>query len=74
MIEDRGADELRGPDDCIDCGACQSVCPQQAIYFDEEIPSDRTVFVGVNAEFARGLRNGADHPHVAALPHRDGRR
>jgi NAD-dependent dihydropyrimidine dehydrogenase PreA subunit len=58
------------PDECIDCGACQSVCPQQAIFFDAEIPADRAVFVGVNAEFSRGIREGGDHPHVAALPHR----
>lgn len=27
------------PDVCIDCGACQSVCPASAIFRDEEMPA-----------------------------------
>jgi NAD-dependent dihydropyrimidine dehydrogenase PreA subunit len=62
------------PDDCIDCGACESVCPQGAIFFDEELPADRRSFRDINADvFALGLEPGADHPLVAARDHRTGR-
>jgi 4Fe-4S binding domain. len=26
------------PDICIDCGACEAVCPVQAIYYEEDVP------------------------------------
>lgn len=28
------------PDLCIDCGACELVCPVEAIYFGDELPSE----------------------------------
>ncbi|GAA1510863.1 ferredoxin [Nocardioides humi] len=66
------------PDECVDCGACEPVCPQEAIYFDGELPEEWEAFVRVGREvFAEiGSPGGArrregvleDHPHVAALP------
>ena len=26
------------PEECIDCGACEPVCPVDAIFMDEEVP------------------------------------
>jgi len=26
------------PDECIDCGACEAVCPVNAIFAEEEVP------------------------------------
>ena len=26
------------PEECINCGACVPVCPEEAIYFDEDLP------------------------------------
>lgn len=26
------------PDECIDCGACEPVCPVTAIFIEEEVP------------------------------------
>ena len=28
------------PDTCIDCGACVPECPYEAIFIEEEVPSD----------------------------------
>jgi NAD-dependent dihydropyrimidine dehydrogenase PreA subunit len=30
------------PKECIDCGACEPVCPVDAIYPDRTIPDDKT--------------------------------
>src|SRR5579871_4336470 len=27
------------PDECVDCGACVSVCPVEAIFYEEDVPA-----------------------------------
>ncbi len=39
------------PDECIDCGACESACPVEAIYPDDEVPDDQQAFIEKNAAF-----------------------
>jgi NAD-dependent dihydropyrimidine dehydrogenase PreA subunit len=65
------------PDECIDCGACEPVCPVEAIYYADDVPEELEAYTAVNAEFFSGLGSpgGAggvkiprDHPAVAALP------
>jgi NAD-dependent dihydropyrimidine dehydrogenase PreA subunit len=65
------------PDECIDCGACEPVCPVEAIYFEPDVPEQLSIFTAVNAEFfnelgspggANGARIRRDHPVVTALP------
>lgn len=72
------------PDECISCGICESVCPTQAIYHEEELPAAEAQFVAVNREFfgpavsSLGSPGGAcdvgsqscDHPLVTAYPRR----
>ena len=43
------------PDECVDCGACEPVCPQEAIFYDEEVPEEHAAFVAANAEFFNDL-------------------
>lgn len=72
------------PDECIDCGACEPVCPMDAIVADYALPPEgRSVLVRVEALFAPvGLPGGAkrygqltaDDPHVAGLPHQENAR
>lgn len=38
------------PDVCIDCGACEPVCPVQAIYPEEELPADQEKWTAINAD------------------------
>lgn len=36
------------PDECIDCGACQGECPENAIYEEGEVPVELQEFVKLN--------------------------
>ncbi|MGB0652012.1 MAG: 4Fe-4S dicluster domain-containing protein [Thermoplasmatota archaeon] len=39
------------PDECIDCGACESACPVEAIYPDDEIPEGEEKYEQINADY-----------------------
>lgn len=39
------------PDVCIDCGACEAVCPVEAIYPEEEVPEEEHEFIQINKDF-----------------------
>ncbi|MBN2024828.1 MAG: 4Fe-4S binding protein [Pirellulales bacterium] len=40
------------PDVCIDCGACVSECPVEAIYPDDAVPEKWRSYIALNAEMA----------------------
>ncbi|MFZ3471638.1 ferredoxin [Streptomyces sp. 4.24] len=66
------------PDECVDCGACEPVCPVEAIFFEDDVPEEWTGFGPANIEIfetvgSPGGASNADplaaaHPFVAALP------
>ncbi|MFE2867660.1 ferredoxin [Embleya sp. NPDC059259] len=66
------------PDECIDCGACEPVCPVEAIFLEDDTPQEWRHFNTVNAEFFSDLGSpggsaklgpiARDHAIVAALP------
>lgn len=39
------------PETCIDCAACETVCPVSAIYFEDDVPADQKQFIEINAEW-----------------------
>lgn len=39
------------PDECIDCRACEPVCPVDAIYYIEDLPQQWAPYLTANAEF-----------------------
>lgn len=39
------------PDECIDCGACEPVCPVQAIFYEDDVPPEWNDFTLDNANF-----------------------
>jgi ferredoxin len=41
------------PDTCIDCGACETECPVNAIYQDGDVPAAQQKFVSVNEKLAQ---------------------
>ncbi len=40
------------PDECIDCALCEPECPVDAIFSEDELPSDQEGFLELNAELA----------------------
>ena len=39
------------PDECVDCGACEPVCPVEAIYYEEDLPETLRPYAADNAAF-----------------------
>ncbi|HEY3480600.1 MAG TPA: ferredoxin [Streptomyces sp.] len=66
------------PDECVDCGACEPVCPVEAIFYEDDTPEEWKDYYKANVEFfdELGSPGGAsklglierDHPFIAALP------
>ena len=66
------------PDECVDCGACEPVCPVEAIFYEDDTPEQWKGFYDANVHFFDdiGSPGGAakmgeiDHDHelVATLP------
>jgi ferredoxin len=45
------------PDECIDCGACEPVCPTKAIFPETDIPEKWAEYKAINADNAPKLPN-----------------
>ncbi|MFE9562591.1 ferredoxin [Streptomyces sp. NPDC006487] len=66
------------PDECVDCGACEPVCPVEAIFYEDDTPEEWQGYREANAAFfgELGSPGGAsklglierDHPLIEALP------
>ena len=39
------------PDECVDCGACEPVCPVEAIYYEDDLPAALASYKDDNARF-----------------------
>ncbi len=50
------------PKECIDCGACEPVCPVDAISQDRRVPEDDQAFVEDNRAFFTEVLPGRDAP------------
>jgi len=66
------------PDECVDCGACEPVCPVEAIFYEDDVPAEWADYTRANVDFFDDLGSpgGAsktgkinkDDPAIAALP------
>lgn len=65
------------PEECVDCGACEPVCPVEAITYVDDVEPEDEKFVGIAYELFEkvGFPGGAvahgpveDHPAITALP------
>ena len=47
---DEGDDRMLfiNPDECIDCGACEPACPVTAIFAEDDVPGDASMFKEIN--------------------------
>ena len=50
------------PKECIDCGACEPVCPVEAIAQDRRVPEQDQEFVEDNRRFFTEVLPGRDAP------------
>jgi len=39
------------PDECVDCGACEPVCPVEAIFYEDDVPDEWEPYVNANVDF-----------------------
>ena len=39
------------PDEFVDCGACEPVCPVEAIFYEDDVPDEWTEYNKANADF-----------------------
>ncbi|GAA1378004.1 ferredoxin [Streptomyces beijiangensis] len=64
------------PDECVDCGACEPVCPVEAVFYEDDVPPHWQPYRQANVEFFDVLGSpggacavgsvSADPPLVAA--------
>lgn len=38
-------------DECVDCGACEPVCPTEAIFYEDDVPAEFAEFKQANVDF-----------------------
>jgi len=54
------------PDECVDCAACEPVCPVTAIFYEDDVPAEWKPYTPVNAEFFNQEVSGLGSPGGAA--------
>ena len=50
------------PEECIDCGACVPVCPEEAIYHEEDLPESSRAHLKDNEDFFTQRLPGQSEP------------
>jgi NAD-dependent dihydropyrimidine dehydrogenase PreA subunit len=50
------------PDECVDCGACEPVCPVEAIYYEDDLPAEFEPYKDDNTRFFAKPLPGRDQP------------
>lgn len=50
------------PDECINCGACVPVCPEEAIYYEEDLPESLRRHLKDNEDFFTQTLPGRSEP------------
>ena len=53
------------PDECVDCGACEPVCPVEAIYYEDDVPEEWSEYTQANVDFFKDIGSPAARPRWA---------
>ncbi|KFF30600.1 ferredoxin [Bifidobacterium bombi] len=66
------------PNECVDCGACEPVCPVEAIFYEDDVPEEWAWYTDAAVEYFNDIGDlggaqaagpsGKDPARVAALP------
>ena len=59
------------PEECIDCGACEPVCPVEVIFEESAVPEKWRVFIEINALWFQdkaAARARVDEIHPVGTP------
>ena len=59
------------PDECIDCDACVSECPVEAIFPDDEVPDKWESYIKLNERLAEAWEDRIINETKDALPDAD---
>jgi NAD-dependent dihydropyrimidine dehydrogenase PreA subunit len=69
------------PDECVDCGACEPVCPVEAIFYEDDLPAEWGMYTQANVAFFATIGSPGglsklpepqpDPAVIAALPARE---
>jgi ferredoxin len=54
------------PDECVDCGACEPVCPVTAIFYEDDTPPEWKNYIQLEADFFTEGVSGIGSPGGAA--------
>ena len=57
------------PDECVDCGACEPVCPVEAIFYEDDVPEQWSAFTAENAKFFDQLGSPGGAAKTGPLPY-----
>jgi ferredoxin len=57
------------PDECVDCGACEPVCPVEAIFYEDDVPAQWAQFTAENAKFFDQLGSPGGAAKTGPLPY-----
>ncbi len=54
------------PDQCIDSGACEPVCPVTAIFTEDDVPDDMKEYIELDAQWYRSGAGAGPHQRAEA--------
>ena len=57
------------PDECVDCGACEPVCPVEAVFYEDDLPPDQADYIGLNRDFFSELGSPGGASRTGAQEH-----
>lgn len=55
------------PAECIDCGACEPVCPVEAIHYETDLPDNVRHYPQINADFFAHLGSPGGARHIGKI-------